>query len=158
MPSNAHSPIVRFGAGLAAVLFVIGGPVSGYFLTQILLEARASATWPSVMGKLTKVEVGETEVGRYYSDVTYLYQVGERQFTGSRIRASDGEYNIRDGAVQAIDGLTVGAPVSVFYNPTNPQQAVLRPGAGVVEYLLLLVPVVMFAIGVWLLRLLWQTR
>ena len=158
MRDNKPSPIVRFGFGLAAFFFVIGGPLSGYFLTKIFLEARASANWPSVAGTLTKAEVRDTGVGRYCADVAYLYRVGANEFTGSRIRASDGEYNFRDGAVQALGALKVGQIVPVYYNPAEPRQSVLRPGAGFQEYILLLVPIVMFAIGIWAYRLLWRTR
>src|SRR5688572_26282110 len=101
MDSNdGQSPIVRFGFAIAAFFCVVGGPISGYFLTKIFLEARASASWPSVSGTVTRAQVGNTGVGRYFADVGYTYRVGEDEFTGSKVRASDGEYNARDGAVQ----------------------------------------------------------
>lgn len=158
MNEYGQSSIVRFGFGIAAFFLVISGPVSGYFLGRIILEAEASAAWPAADGTLTKAQVGETEVGRYFADVAYTYRVGDAEFTGSRIRASDGEYNIRDGAVQSIRDLTVGEPLAVFYNPADPRQAVLQPGAGFQEYALLLVPLGLLAVGIWSLRLLWRTR
>ncbi|MEX0717855.1 MAG: DUF3592 domain-containing protein [Planctomycetaceae bacterium] len=158
MNETGQSPIVRVGFGIGAFIFVMSGPVSGYFLTRIFLEARASANWPSVSGTLTKAEVGETRVGRFFADVAYTYRVGETEFTGTKVRASDGEYGFRDGAVQAIRGLSVGEAVTVFYDPSLPRRAVLRAGAGFQEYALLTVPVAMFGIGVWSFRLLWRTR
>jgi hypothetical protein len=158
MNEHLASPIVRFGFSIAAFFFVIGGPISGYFLGKIFLEAKASATWPTVVGKITRAEVGETGVGRYFADVAYTYQVGDREFTGSRIRASHGEYNIRDGAVQAIRELSVGKNVPVSYNPANPRQSVLEAGAGFQEYALLFIPVGVFVFGLWSFRLLWRTR
>ncbi|HUE72867.1 MAG TPA: DUF3592 domain-containing protein [Pirellulaceae bacterium] len=145
---DRDSLVVRFGLGLATVLFLIGGPICGFFLLRIFLEARVSSNWPSVIGTVTKAQVGETEVKRYFADVAYTYRVNDRDFTGNRIRASDGEYNIRDGAVQAISGLTVGQQRPVYFNPTHPQQALLQPGAGFQEYALLFVPVVMIAMGI----------
>src|SRR5688572_9044768 len=156
--TDDQSPIVRVGFGIAAFFCVIGGPISGYFLGNIFLEARASATWPSVSGTITKAQVGTTGVGRYFADVSYTYRVGGDDLTGSKVRASHGEYNVRDGAVQAIRGLSVGQSVPVFYNPSDPGQAVLRPGAGFQEYALLFVPLVMFGFGIWSFRLLWRTR
>jgi hypothetical protein len=129
-------------------MFILSAPVSGYFLTRIFFEARASASWPSVMGTLTKAEVAEVGIGRWRADVAYSYRVGRNEFTGSRIRASDGEYEIRDGAVQAMDGMNVGQRMSVFYKPSDPQQSVLRPGVGFQEYALLFVPVLMLGAGV----------
>ena len=158
MGPSGESPIVRVGLGLVAFIFILAAPVSGYFLTKIFLEASATAHWPSAMGVLTKAQVAETGVGHYRADVAYSYRVGANDLAGSRVRVSDGEYNIRDGAVQAIDGLTVGQPVSVFYNPSNPQQSVLRPGVGFQEWALLFVPVLMLGIGVGCLCLLWRSR
>jgi hypothetical protein len=158
MNRSGGSPIVRFGFGVAAFFFVIGGPISGYFLGRIFLEAKASSAWPMVVGTVTRAQVGETGIGRYFADVAYTYRVGDREFTGTRIRPSDGEYNIRDGAVHAIRELTVGKQHPVFYNPANPRQAVLQAGAGFQEYVLLLVPVGMFVVGVWSFRRLWRTR
>jgi hypothetical protein len=157
MDNSGQSPIVRFGFGLAAFIFVIGGPISGFFLGRIFLEAKASAAWPAVIGTITRAEVGTTAVGRYFADVAYTYYVGDAEFTGSKIRASDGECNIRDGAVQAIGDLTVGKQIPVFYNPSDPRKALLEPGAGCQEYVLLLVPAGMFVMGLWSFRLLWRT-
>jgi hypothetical protein len=155
---DERSPLVRFGLGLVAFLLILGAPVSGYFFTKIFLEARATANWPSVKGMLTKARVAEIGFGRYHADVAYSYRVGPNDYTGSRVRLSDGEYDVRDGAAQAIDGLTAGRPVSVFYNPSNPQQSVLRSGVGFQEYALLFVPVPMFGIGATYFWLLWRPR
>jgi hypothetical protein len=142
------SPIVSFGLWLAAILLVISGPISGYFLLQIYLTARASGAWPSVPGEITKADVGMTTVGRYYAEVSYSYKVGGREFTGHRIRASDGEYGFRDGAVQAIQGLAPGQRMSVHFDPDETSRSVIRPGAGSQEYVLLFVPVVMFSLRI----------
>ena len=158
MYDQSQSPIIRFGFGIAALFFVIGGPISGFFLGRIFLEAEASASWPSVVGTITKAQIGETEVGRYFADVAYSYRVRDREFTGSRIRTSDGEYSVRDGAAQAIRGISVGKQIPVHYNPANPPQSVLQTGVGFQEYAILLAPVGMLILGVWLFRLLWRTR
>ena len=114
MQQPAASPIVRFGFALAATFCVFGSPVMGFFLTRIFLEAKASASWPTVAGILQKVAVRETSVNHYYADVSYTFSVAGRNYKGGHISASDGEYNIRDGAVQAIQGLRIGETVTVY--------------------------------------------
>ncbi len=156
--NDEQSPIVRFGFAVGAFFCLVGGPISGYFLTMIFLEAQASGSWPAVSGTILKAEVGTTGVDRYFADVRYNYRVGANEFTGSRIRASDGEFDVRDGAEQAIRGLSVGQAIPVFYNPTDPKQALLKPGVGFQEYALLLVPFIMFGFGVWSFHVLWRTR
>jgi hypothetical protein len=152
------SPIVRLGLWFLAFMLLVGAVVSGYFLTRLTLEARATADWPSVPGMVTKAEVAATSVGRFYARVGYTYRVGEKDYTGSKLGGADGEYQMRDGAVQALRGLTVGETTPVYYNPSNPRQAVLKPGAGYQEYAMLIAPVFMLAIGVAACIILRRTR
>jgi len=104
------------------------------------------------MGNLDKAEVIPAGIGHFRANVAYSYRVGGVDFTGSTIRASDGEYNYRDGAVQALGGLIAGQPVRVFYNPSDPRQSMLRAGVGFQEYALLFVPLFMLALGVFAFR------
>lgn len=154
---SLQSPITRLGFGLGACFAFLSSVISGYFLTQIFLEARQTTSWPSVNGSLTRVRVGQN-TGRYFADVAYQYQVAGRTYNGTRIRTSDGEYQVRDGAEQAIRGLTQGQQVPVYYNPDNASQSVLRIGAGFQEYALLAVPVALFAMGIFAFRRFWRTR
>ena len=156
--SDNQFSIVRLGFAVAGFFCMAASPVSGYFLTRIFLEARASASWPSVSGTVTKAQVGGAGLGRYFADVSYTYRVGDNDFTGSRVRASDGEYDGPDGAVQDIRGLSAGQTVLVFYNPSDPRQALLKPGAGFQECALLFIPLLMFGFGLLSLCLLLRTR
>ena len=83
--------------------------------------------------------------------MSYDYQVAGRSYTGNRISISDGEYNIRDGAVQAIRGLQEGQRLPVYYNPDDPSEAVLRPGATFASYALLAIPLGLFGLGILML-------
>jgi Protein of unknown function (DUF3592) len=141
------SPIVSFGHRFGAIVLVISGSISGYFLFQKCLSARATGAWPSVSGLITKAEVGTRGVSSYYADVSYSYEVGGREFTGHRIDRSNFGYSARDGAEQAIQGLAPGQWVAVHFDPSDPAQSVLRPGAGAQDYLLLLVPILSLFIG-----------
>jgi hypothetical protein len=152
------SPILAFGSWLGAIACVIGRPISGYFQFQFYLTARESGAWPNVPGQIIKADVGTTIVGRSYADLSYSYKVGGREFTGHRIRASDGEYGSRDGAVRAIQGLAPGQRVAVYFDPDELARSVLRPGAGSQEYIQLLVSVVMFSLGFALVLALWRSR
>ncbi len=158
MTDDTQSPIVRFGLGLIAFFLVLGAPISGFFLTRIVVQALASTDWPSVNGLVNKAEVGVNDVGRYYADVSYTYDVDGQSFTGTRVRMSDGEYENRDGAALTIQNLQVGMRLPVHYDPDDPAESVLRPGAGYQEYALLLVPVIMLSAGLYGFSLLWRTR
>ena len=158
MSDENTSPIVRFGQWMMAIIFLVSGPVSGYFLFQIYLTARASAFWPSVPGTITQAEVSTSAVGRFRADVSYTYSVEGRPMFGNRVRASDGEFSVSDGAKQIIDGLAIGQQVDVHYDPSDPTRSLLQPGAGIQEHVLLVVPVVMLLIGAIGVRQLWGSR
>lgn len=102
--------------------------------------------------------MAETTVGRYVANVEYRYRISDVEFTRSRIRASDGEYGIRDGAVQAIGNLSVGKQLPVSYNPADPRKSVLQADTGFQEYALLVVPLVILGIGLYSARSLWRIR
>jgi hypothetical protein len=153
-----QSPIVRFGRGLAVMILLLSGPISGYALVRIFLVARASAGWPTVPGQLTRAEVDATAAGRYRAGVSYTYNLNGAQYIGNRIRASDGEFGFREGAEQQIQGLEPGQSVEVHYDPADPSRSVLRAGAGFQEYVLLMVPPTLFSLGVFLMMHMRQRR
>ena len=149
MCSNLQSPIVRFGIFLGSAIFVLSSLVSGYFLTNIFLEAKAAEGWPHTEGKLERVEIVMASARWYHSDVAYRYNVQGRAYVGTRIRTSDGKYNERESVEREVWGLRVGEAVRVFYNPENPKKSVLRTGAGFQEYGLLCIPLIMLSVGLF---------
>ena len=158
MSDEIQSPIVRFGLSLGVLLCFLSVPVSGYFLTQIVIQARGSHDWPSVEGQLLRAQVGGNGAHGFHADVSYRYEVNGQIYNGQRVRTSDGEYKIRDGAKQAIRGLIAGQRITVYYDPHDPSESVLEPGAGYQEYTLLGVPVILLVMGAGLLIRLRRTQ
>ena len=149
------SPIVRFGVLLGGGIALLTGPVSGFFLTRIFLEAQASAQWPHVQGILEKAEVKDVGLPlhpRYQADVEYSYRVDGVAYHGHRIRASDGEVEYREAVEDELKGLIAGQPVSVYFDPERKSRCVLRIGARYQEWALLLVPVGIFVWGILIIR------
>ncbi|MHC5540007.1 DUF3592 domain-containing protein [Singulisphaera rosea] len=158
MNAENGSPLVRFGRTLGAIIIIAAAPVSGYFLGQAFLTARASVNWPTVPGVLTQAKVRDPGIGGFHADVVYIYTVAGRQFAGTRIRASDGEHKQREGAEQALRGLAPGQQVTVHYDPADPGRSLLQTGAGFQEYAQLFVPVGMLSYGIYLLVSLRRSR
>lgn len=152
------SPIVRFGLWFGSIFAMLSGSVSGSLLLNIALKARATGAWPSVPGVITRADVDRRAASSYYADVSYLYEVGGREFTGHRIRTSDFGYNSRDAVVQTMQGLAPGQRVAVHFDPGDPAQSVLQPGAGSQEYMLLVVPAVVLTTGIAMLSSLLRHR
>lgn len=130
----------------AVVLVVAGvfGLVGGGFLflaMRTLSAARASGLWPSTPGKVTSSQlmVGGGRSKRWYkAQVVYLFSVNGRDYTSERVFFGDSRSN-RSGKQQAVvDRYREGAEVEVFYNPQQPEQAVLERKTGATNTLYLI--------------------
>ena len=89
-----------------------------------------SRQYPSATGIITHSELKSHSVKGGTScsaDIQYQFAVNGQNFTGNKIRfgvTSSSSHN----AVAVVNAHPVGSPVPVFYNPANPQEALLSPG------------------------------
>jgi hypothetical protein len=146
---------------------LVGGLVVFAYLYK-MAEVRKARTWLSTGGVVTKSQVRN----RKRSDmdgkstmesepyVTYEYMVGSKQYHGSRISFAE---KIGGADIQpTLKRYPVGATVTVYYNPADPQEAVLervvpavvKKGAGGLGGCILgaavLVPLAVAALNRWL--------
>ena len=104
--------------------------------------AIASARWPTVAGIITTSNVIEESIEekdqddksrirrsyRYQVDLRYAYQVGKCDFVGTAANwGATTIYGLREVAEKAAGQYQKGQPVTVFYDPDRPGQAVLEP-------------------------------
>ena len=105
--------------------------------------ASASARWPAVAGIIATSDVIEEQIDdtsrddksnirmiqRYQVDLRYAYQVGKRDFVGTMGNWGwTGIYGLRELAEKAAGQYRQGQPVTVYYDPEQPGNAVLEPG------------------------------
>lgn len=129
-------------------LIVLGSGVSllglAFLIWIAITKQREHGTpnWPSVKGEVleSKVVAFEREtpegIERTFTPlVKYRYTVGERSFTSADLNFlpdSTATYRVGAKAEAVVARYPAGSPVSVFYNPSTPGQAVLeipRPAA-----------------------------
>ena len=100
-------------------------------------KARASETWPTAMGKVTRSEViveedKDGEGSTWYNPVVaYAYNVAGETVEGSRIRFANMRRGSRKKAEEILARYSAGETVTVRYNPEKPNEAVLesqKPG------------------------------
>lgn len=115
------------------LLFVVIG-VGIFFLgLRDLRTAKASAAWPATQGSITRTRIRVDDRGEssesYHPEITYGYSVMGSNYEGSRtvIGATRG-YNSRPKAQAFLEDYPVGKPVTVYYDPNKPGQAVLQAG------------------------------
>lgn len=135
------APLFAFLLPLFAIMIGVGSCVQYVLLRR---QAAASATWPTVWGKITRAAVVAEEredrdrddgmirtVTRYRPDVQFAYTVGGREFHGNTwTRGWTAYYPNEDGARAAIAKYSAGTSVPVFYNAMQPGEAVLEPDGG----------------------------
>ena len=106
---------------------------------RAVAKAKASETWPTAMGTLTRSEiVVEEDSDRdggtttwYNPVVAYSYNVAGEAIEGSRIRFANMRRGSRKKAEEVLARYRAGDNVTVRYNPEKPKEAVLesqKPG------------------------------
>lgn len=140
--------------GLAAVFLLVGGGLL-WWGWNILQDARASASWPTVDGRVTRSEVTESTdadgADTYRPEVTYEYQVDDRSYENSTIKFGENSYSTRRRAEEIAANYPVGKRVTVAYDPNEPGQSVLEPGVTGGSYIVLGVGAVFVAVSLLIL-------
>jgi hypothetical protein len=133
-----------------AVFGLIGAGLS-YWGWTILQNARASASWPTAEGVISSSEVShstDAEGGDSYSpEVDYQYTVDGLPFSDSTIKFGENSYDRRRTAEEIAATYPVGRPVTVYYDPEEPDNAVLEPGVSGGSYIVLGIGVIFILVA-----------
>jgi len=154
---------------LAAALAALGAAAGTVWAVIALASAHGSQDWPSVEGRIVSSEVRSKRVTydsssgtrprrhshsytvtRYYPAITYEYCVSGKTYSGRRIMLMGS--GLAEGnkahARLVCRRYPEGKVVDVYYDPADPEIAVLERGASGQNYLaLILCPVVMLVFG-----------
>ena len=120
------SQIMSFGVALLGCFLAWHG-------IRLHRLASASASWPAATGTILACRIRrdyDEDTGKHWILLLeYEYLVGGERFTSGRVRF--GEDNPRMTEMESLrvgDRYPLQSPVTVFYNPANPAQAVLEAG------------------------------
>ncbi len=132
-PARKSSPgkllllaLAMFAAGI--FLMVWGG--------SEILDAYKSKSWPTTEGTVTSSYVhkrdrptsDKNKQPTYHPKISYEYTVEGKRYTCEKIRFADNTSGSRDRARRITDEYFAGKTVTVYYNPEDPGNAVLKPG------------------------------
>ena len=116
--------LVLLGVGYVAG-FVFGAP--------ILENAKASEQWPHVTGTITesRIETSRQDGDTMYAAlVLYEYAVEDQPLTNDNVWFGGGySSSDRSDAQDTVNRYPVNKQVEVYYQPDDPANAVLEPGA-----------------------------
>ena len=133
------APLFAFPLPILALLGAVFGVVA--FVRGRRL-ASASTRWPTVAGIVTNSGVIEEaiedkgnddksfvrKIYRYQVDLRYAYQIGKRDFVGTSANWGwTAVYGLRELAEKVASQYRQGQPVTVYYDPEQPGNAVLEP-------------------------------
>jgi|LSQX01.3.fsa_nt_gb hypothetical protein len=119
--------------GLSGLAFCVFGVFVLVMNARDRKKAQASMGWPSVEGKIleqhVRVDMTSDEDGTrvsYVPEALFGYAVEGSSYTGKRIEfGMEPSFNVREKAENFLTPYPTGSTVTVFYNPENPQEAVL---------------------------------
>jgi len=124
---------------LVSVIFCFGGVAilwAGYDCYNV---GQQSKNWPSANGIVTqsRVNLYRTSQGNEYrADIEYQFKVKDQTHTSDRINLGYKSSNKLDGiAHELVDTYFVGRHVQVFYDPRDPDSAMLETGIHWTTYL-----------------------
>ncbi|MCP3061157.1 DUF3592 domain-containing protein [Myxococcus sp. K38C18041901] len=119
-----------------------------------------SASWPTAQGTITSSEV-ETARGNksitYGLKVAYTYSVDGQQREGHKYRITTSRSGDIEEAQALVDRYPVGARVTVYHSPGPPSEAILQPGLGGGELVVLLMLLPFNLVALYLVRMVVQS-
>ncbi len=148
----------KSGLFFGFIIFLGIGIATTFFGMNNLKKFSASKSWPSVKGTVTVSEIDTRQmesngkwINMYHPQVVYNYFVKDKAYTNSKISFGDYATNKRKDANKVIRKYPVNSEVTVYYNPINPQEAVLQRKAGLAAYGIVAIGVLLSLGGLFLL-------
>ncbi len=122
-----------------------------------MARQQAASAFPAVEGTITDAKVAEesdADGTSYGAQLCYAYQVAGRNYTGERDRYGK-TFGSQKFAARSVRAHPPGSKVTVYYNPADPSDALLRPGLSAFDFfmLLFLLPFNIIAVGAWAMAL-----
>ncbi|MEP3479596.1 MAG: DUF3592 domain-containing protein [Fuerstiella sp.] len=130
---------------LGIVFFLIGGGLILWIGLPTLNAAKASKAWPTVDGIVieskvrTKKSNDRKDGPTYQAVVLYDYQVEGQEYSSDRIWFG-GEISTsnRSQMRNIVKEYKEGEATTVYFDPQNPEEAVLQPGAFFTSYFMII--------------------
>lgn len=141
---------------LLPLLFIVAGTLMSFFGVRQFLQAKASTAWPTVTGVITVAELGkqmgneQDESTTYSADLSYDYLVNDHSYVNGAVSFAGVKSRDPSTARRILKRYPVGKQVTVYYNPDDPQDAVLEPGLRGGSWFLPLFGTLFVAVGVGL--------
>jgi hypothetical protein len=117
-----------------AVMVGFGTFVAFHIIRPDIQRGQAAESWPTAAGRVVHSDVARQRKPRgtrYWPDVRYEYTVDGRAYKGRQLTAWEKRFSIEEPgeARRWAARYPQGAEVTVYYDPDDPHDGVLEPGA-----------------------------
>jgi hypothetical protein len=116
---------------VASLVFTAGGCLCFVALIYLYLKGRRSEKWPSAPGKVVSTEIKhwkDDDGDRFDPKLTYEYSVNGTTYTSSRIRPVHWICRRQEEAADMLRPYPLDRSVTVWFEPSDPTDALLEPG------------------------------
>jgi len=126
---SPRGAMIFFGIFMAVGLMALG------FGAMLFLDVQEVKGWPSTTGVVEQTWIderydsggrGQSSHYDYTPGVQYSYQVDGVTYYSSQVAKMQSAYSSYAGAQGYIEQHSVGSPVTVYYDPAHPDDAVLE--------------------------------
>lgn len=143
----------------ASLIFLLLGVVFTSSGVNMIISAKESVAWPVAEGRIhhskiietvkrrTSGQKGQANSKSYHAKVEYEYIVSETKYSSNQISFGKTGSNKPEYARQLVNQYPKGKIVDVYYDPEDPETAVLVPGKSLASYAQLLVGVILTIIS-----------
>lgn len=162
-------PALFFAAvATAGSVIAVAGLVTIALGLRRMASARASMGWPSVKGTVLDARIdteapdpaAEDDEPRQATTfkpvIEYRFVVNGVTYEGARLAPDELDSGDRSVASDIVRAFPTGSPVDVFYDPTNPERAVLRPGISGASMIFPSVGVGLVVLGLSMVGIAWK--
>ena len=133
---------IIISVGISACLIFYG--------INMLIKGKASNSWPVCQGTVissdidqeSKTDSYEKQTVSYRANVVYSYLVDGKAFRSNRIAFETYSTSQKGKALTIVNRYPAGEIITVYYDPANPNSAILEKGTGNTVY-----PAIVIAIG-----------
>lgn len=120
---------------IAVSVFMVVGVILIITGVYYLNASLKTAKWPSTDGKILTSKIalyysgsGRNKSSSYNLEISYAYAVDGQGYTGRKISMVDFGTGFKGYLKNLQNKYCIGTNVKVFYNPQDPENAVLEPG------------------------------
>lgn len=131
---------------LVGVALTIGLPFAVQHTAKTIGSANASSSWPQASAKVVASSVSTSRHRRgrvrYNPKVEYTFQVNQQTYRGDRIAFGGVSFSDEAEAQQVASHYARGTEHLIHYDPADPENCVIVPGASLGTWLMLILPAI----------------